>query len=464
MSEVRAQFPEKLGFLFEPARYKILHGGRGGTKSWGIARALLIMGAERKMLVVCARETMQSIKDSVHRLLASQIERLGLHAHYTIEKATIRGSNGTEFIFAGLLHNVDQIKSLEGADVVWVEEAQRVSKESWDKLVPTVRAPGSEIWVSFNPELDTDETWRRFCITPPTGAKVVQVGWRDNPWFPEVLELERLDMQRMDPAGYRNVWEGETRSSVEGAIFAAEIQLAEDEGRIAKFPVDRTKPINTYWDLGFGDKNAIWFEQAVGGWHRLVDYLEDSGRTIDWYIIQMQQKGYLYGTHWLPWDGVDAMTHHRLVGGDRSKSVEMIMREAGLSVRLAPKLAITSRINAGRQMFSQVQIDKDKCQMGIQRLRRYQWGKPSTKVARVDPLTGKLSTGSEPLHDENSHGADGFQTMAVCAKQPKNTPPVQQRQEEEYSAYGLWWLIAMLPGGALYYALNAAFRYIEHFC
>jgi hypothetical protein len=155
----RVRFPEPLRCLFQPNRYKILYGGRGGAKSWGVARALIIIGAERPIRILCAREFQSSISDSVHKLLSDQIELMGYGDFYTIEKASIKGLNGTEFSFAGIKHNVGRIKSYEGVDIVWVEEAQNVSKNSWETLIPTIRKDGSEIWVTLNPELDTDETW-----------------------------------------------------------------------------------------------------------------------------------------------------------------------------------------------------------------------------------------------------------------------------------------------------------------
>ncbi len=178
-----AQFPDALQFLFEPARYKVAYGGRGGAKSWGFARALLILGAQKNLTILCAREFQSSIKDSVHALLAAQVHDLGLDWFYETQEKTIIGKNGTNFIFAALRHNVDSIKSKEGIDICWVEEAVTVSKNSWDKLIPTIRKPGSEIWISFNPELDTDETYKRFIKNSPPGAVVKKVNWSDNPWF-----------------------------------------------------------------------------------------------------------------------------------------------------------------------------------------------------------------------------------------------------------------------------------------
>jgi phage terminase large subunit len=164
---IDAQFPSKLQCLFKPSRYKVLHGGRGSGKSWGVARALLILAAQKPMRILCTREVQNSILESVHKLLSDQVEALCLSHFYEIQKTTIKGANGSQFIFEGLRHNINSIKSMEGVDVCWVEEAEKVTEESWRVLVPTIRAPGSEIWVTFNPHLETDPTYQRFIANPP---------------------------------------------------------------------------------------------------------------------------------------------------------------------------------------------------------------------------------------------------------------------------------------------------------
>lgn len=413
---IQAEIPEAYDYLFAPARYKVSYSGRGAAKSWSYAEALLILGTQRRLRILCARETQRSIADSVHALLRDTIERLELQEFYTVKNTEIVGANGTEIIFAGLKQmTVAAIKSLEGVDIVWVEEAQVVTKSSWDILIPTIRKEGSEIWVTFNPELETDDTYVRFVLNPPPGAVVRKTSWRDNPWFPEVLRIEREHLERTDPKAHAHVWEGETKAAVEGAIYAEEMKAADSDGRITSVPVDRMRPVDTYWDLGFGDAMAIWFAQPVSGWYHLVDYIEDHGKTIDWYLIQLQQRGYAYGTDFLPHDAVDAIIHKRLAG-DKSKSIEMILREAGRRVRIVPKLRVTDGINAARTIFPQCRFDQDRCTHGLRALRSYQWGPPSSLgVPR-----------SEPLHDWASHGADAFRAFALAAKQP--APPKKPTQ------------------------------------
>lgn len=423
---IYANFPAALEFLFDPARYKGVRGGRGKGASWNVARALLLIGFGETKRILCCRETQKSLAVSVHTLLCDQLKLLNLADFYEVTKTTIRGKNGTEFIFEGLKHNVVNIKSLEGADIVWVEEAQSVSKDSWATLIPTVRKPGSEIWLTWNDILETDDTHQRFVISPPPNAVIKKLTFRDNPWFPDVLRIEMEHLKLTDPKAYQHVWEGECKSSVDGAIYGEEVKAAEEGKRITTVSYDRTLPVDTVWDLGFADSTAIWFVQAIGGWYHLIDYIEDDGRTIEWYLIQLQQKGYLYGIDWLPHDGLDTIIHGRLAG-DRSRSIEGIMRAAGRNVRMIPKMLVSEGINAARTIFPQCRFDGEKCYEGLRALRMYQWGPPSKNgVSR-----------REPLHDAASHGADAFRGMAIAVKQPR-APKVKQPAARPTSPPSAW--------------------------
>ena len=434
--QIVADIPEKLQFLYEPKRYKVLYGGRGGLKSWGCADALLFSGVKQYERVLCARETMDSIDESVHFLLEKRIYDLGLKPFYEILKYTIigpewPGQGRTEFVFAGLRHNVHNIKSLEGITKCWVEEAESVSKHSWDTLLPTIRwedkARGrqSEIWVTFNPRLRDDDTYKRWVLNPPSTAAVVKTSWKDNPWFPEVLMVDLKDMQKNDYQTYLNVWEGETVQALAGAIYAKEFARAKQENRITSVPYDRTRPVHTYWDLGYGDKTAIWFVQQIGGWWNFIDYLENSGEPLSWYLIEMQRRGYVYGTDYLPHDGVDAMIHSKLAS-DRSKSPDMVLRAMGRKVQIAPKLAIKTGIDATRMVFPQCRFDEDKCSEGLTALQLYQWGEPSA--------SGQERT--KPLHDRWSHGADALRTFGVSATPEKKLTPPTPRDPFLPSQYG----------------------------
>lgn len=218
MPTLDAALPEFAAELFEPHRYKVLYGGRGAARSWSVARALLIKAAAAPLRVLCAREFQKSIKDSVHRLLRDQIALLELPG-YEVTDHEIRHTNGSLFLFEGLRHNVTKIKSLEGVDVAWVEEAERVSQSSWDVLIPTIRKPGSEIWVTFNPHLESDPTYQRFVVSPPPDAWVLKVSADDNPWFPAELAAERTYLYAIDPDAAAHVWGGACRQSSDAQIL-----------------------------------------------------------------------------------------------------------------------------------------------------------------------------------------------------------------------------------------------------
>ena len=214
--------PNKFRPLYEPSRYKVYYGGRGGRKSWEVAQALSIQGCQRKLLIVCGRELQNSIDDSVHKLLCDTILRLNLIHFYDITDKKITGRNGTKFIFKGLRNNIAAIKSLEGADILWVEEAANVSYETWETVIPTVRKPGSEIWATFNPQDEMDDTYQRFVVNPPPNAVVVKTSWRDNPDFPDVLREEMERCKANNYKQYLHVWEGEPYSNYEESIIQPE--------------------------------------------------------------------------------------------------------------------------------------------------------------------------------------------------------------------------------------------------
>lgn len=417
---VQAEFPEKLAFLFEPARYKVAYGGRGGAKSWGFGRALLILGAQRPLRVLCAREFQNSIAESAHALLAQQIDLLGLAGFYEVQERRILGANGTEFIFKGLRHNIASVKSTEGVDVCWVEEARTVGKTSWDVLIPTIRKEGSEIWVSFNTELEADETYQRFVKHPPTGARVVKIGWEDNPWFPAVLRQEALDLKARDPAAYDVVWGGHCKVVLDGAIYANEILAANREGRFLEVPHQAGSPVHTFWDLGRADRTSIWFAQMVGLEFRLIDFYESRGHALSHYLEVIAERaaseGYAYGEHWLPHDA-----RNELLASERT--IEQQMWAAGHGVRIVPRLSVAAGIDAARQVFGRCFFDEARCADGLQALRNYRYD--------VDPDTQAFS--KNPLHDWASHAADAFRYFAVGIAEPRTPAPEDDGPSDRYA-------------------------------
>jgi phage terminase large subunit len=397
-----AWFPAKLRFLFQPARYKVVRGGRGSGKSWGFARALLIEGGKRTVRVLCTREVQKSIQQSVYQLLKDQIAALGLGSFYEVLASEIRGKNGTQFFFSGLSDmTAESLKSFEGVDVCWVEEAQSVTKNSWDILIPTIRKEGSEIWVSFNPQLESDETFRRFVVSPPPDCVSVEMNYSDNRKFPSVLEAERKHAKEtMKPADYAHIWEGQCKPAVEGAIYFD--QMAQAGSRIAGIPHDGQLKTHCVWDLGFNDSMAIILVQKVSSEVRVVSYIEGTQRTLADYSaelkgLKLDGQPVNWGQAWLPHDGF--ATRHQ-----SGKSDAAVLRGLGWDVQRVPQTDVEAGIKRAREMFPRVYFNKERAERLVECLKRYR--------RHVSQATGEPG---KPVHDEFSHGADAFRYLAMCA-------------------------------------------------
>lgn len=390
-----------------PMRYKIAYGGRGGSKSWTFAALALIKGAAQKLTVVCAREHLNSLDGSVYQLLCDLIRSHNLLGFYTIKASTIEGINGTVFKFKGLEKNVYDIKSFEGADICWIEEAVTITAAVWDILIPTIRKNGSEIWISFNPDLDTDATYRRFVLTPPTNSVVIKVGYEDNPYFNDIMKQEMEDCKRRDYDEYLNVWLGNCKHTVDGAVYAKELRSVIEESRITKVPYEPNLPVHTFWDLGYADYTCIWFAQYVGFSVHVIDYYQNHLEPAEHYLKILDSKKYRYGTAYLPHDAKNKTMQGAV-------SFEMTLEKAGFKAQ-ALKYAErkSAQIRAVRDIFPKCYFDEIKCTAGLDSLRKYKY--------RVDRITGQYSR--DPDHDEYSHGADAFAQLAVRLKPARKATP-----------------------------------------
>lgn len=369
---------------------------------------------EQNFRVLCAREVQSSMRESVHQLLRDQIGLMGLSSLFRILDNEIRGPSNSLFMFKGL-SDPEAIKSMEAIDVLLLEEARTITKGSWEKVVPTIRKAGSEIWVVYNPELETDFIHRLFVVEgPPPGSIVVKVNWRDNPWFPEVLRAEMEHMKATNYDDYLWVWEGHCRTALEGAVYASELQALTKEDRITQVPYLAGKPVHTFWDLGYADHTAIWFAQVIGFRYHFIDYYEANRQLTDHYLQALQNRPYTYGTDWLPHD---AASNHPGV----ERTVERQLKDAGRHVRITPKVSLADGINATRTIFPVCVFDRTKCAKGLERLRGYRYG--------LDEKKGKWT--QSPIHDESSHAADALRYAGVALKgdtdPPKAAKPSQRR-------------------------------------
>lgn len=202
----------------KPHRVKGLRGGRGSGKSWMVAEALIQLAVRFNLRFLCLRRVQKSIEASSHQLLSDTIRRLGYESEFTITKTHIKAKSGAEFKFLGFQSNLDSIKSIEGVDIVWVEEAHAITKDAWETLGPTLRREGAEIWLTFNPAFAWDETYVRYVLNAQDEWFVEEVNWYDNPFFTKTLEEERQTCLKYYPDRYDNIWNGKPVSETPGAV------------------------------------------------------------------------------------------------------------------------------------------------------------------------------------------------------------------------------------------------------
>ncbi|MCC7462105.1 MAG: PBSX family phage terminase large subunit [Gammaproteobacteria bacterium] len=388
-------------------RFRVLYGGRDGAKSWSIARRILQLGVMRPLRVLCTREVQKSISESVHQLLRDQVAAMGLSSHYEVQQQYIRGVNGTQIAFHGLSgQTASSIKSFEGIDICWLEEAQTISKRSWDLLEPTIRAEGSEIWASFNPDMDTDETYRRFVVNPPDDALVVQIGWQDNPWRSKALDSARERMAREAPDDYAHIYGGQCRPAIEGAIYFGEVSSLRQAGRLCNVPYDPMLKVHVVADLGFNDFMSLILVQRLASEIRIIRYIEDRMRTIPSYSEELRALNLNWGKVWLPHDArAKTLTSS---SNPLGASAEEQFRKLGWDVEIVENVEIEQGIRKVREVFPRLYMDKTNASELLNRLGRYR--------RRVNS-EGQAST---PLHDDESHGADGMRYVSLIADQLAN--------------------------------------------
>jgi phage terminase large subunit len=404
--------------LLAPARYKGIHGGRGSGKSHFFAD-LIVARALRQpgFRGLCGREVQKSLKESAKHLIEQKIAAHGLGGRFKIQADRILTPGGGAIVFVGLAeHGVESIKSYEGFDVAWVEEAQSVSARSLALLRPTIRARDSELWFSWNPRRRDDPIDRLLRgAEKPTGASVVRANWHDNPWFPAELEAERQDCLRLQPDQYAHVWDGDHVSVADGAYFARELVAARNEGRIGKVAFDPLLTVRLFWDIGGtgarADACAIWAAQFVGKEIRVRDHYEAAGQPLAAHLNWLRGAG--YGPEraqiWLPHDGA---THDRVF----AVSYESALTEAGYAVTVVPnqgKGAAMARIEAARRLFPRLWFDEATTEGGRAALGWYH--------ERRDEVRG---IGLGPEHDFASHAADAFGLMCIAHEEPRRATKI----------------------------------------
>ena len=393
--------------LLDPARYKGAWGGRGSGKSHFFAELLIAESIRTPGLrAVCIREVQKSLKQSSKRLIEDKLQgyNLGEHAGFKVFREYIETPGDGIIIFTGMQdHTADSIKSLEGFDRAWIEEAQSLSHRSLELLTPTMRKEGSEIWASWNPHRPTDaiDQLLRGDRTP-TGSVVVNANWKHNPWISKVLVQEKDDCLTMNPERYAHVWEGEYATVLEGAYYAEHLNRAQLDGRIGFFGKDPLSKTYAVWDIGGtsgkSDATAIWAVQYIGEEIRLLDYYEAVGQPFESHVHWLRNRGYEDATMVLPHDG----RKHDMV---YKVTPETYLQDAGFTVDTIPNQgagAVLSRIEAARRMFPSCRFHEDNTKGGREALGWYH--------EKRDEVRG---IGLGPEHDWASHGADAFGLVAI---------------------------------------------------
>lgn len=426
MTELTIETARVFRPLLDAARYKGAYGGRGSGKSHFFAEALVERCLLQKTEWVCIREVQKSLKDSAKKLIEGKIQALGVGRHFDVQQSLIKTPYGGQIIFQGMQdHTAESIKSLEGFDGAWCEEAQSLSARSLELLRPTIRKEGSELWFSWNPTRKTDpvETLLRG-DKKPAGAVVVPANWSDNPWFPGVLEDERLDCQKNDPDQYDHIWGGGYKLVYTGAYYAEALSKARTEGRIGRVAIDPLMTLRAVWDIGGtgakADACAIWIMQFIGREIRVIDYYEAQGQPLATHVNWLRDNGYGKALCTLPHDGASNDKVYDV-------SYESALRDAGFSVVVVPnqgKGAAMQRVEAARRLFPSVWFDAEKCAGGLDALAAYHEKRDEIR-----------NMGLGPDHDWSSHGADAFGLGCVVYEEPR-VKREQARPQRVSSANG----------------------------
>ena len=409
--------PDKLVPVFEgKARFRGAWGGRGSAKTRSFAKMSAVIGAKaaaegREGVILCARQFMNSLADSSFSEVAAAIRSdAWLSSVYEIGESFIRTKDRrVEYIFVGLARNLSSIKSKARIILCWVDEAEDVSEAAWVVLIPTVREDGSEIWVTWNPRLKASATNKRFRNATDADVKIIELNWRDNPWFPGVLETERQRDKRDRPEQYEHIWEGAFATAATGAYYAFNLLQAKQEGRITRVFRDPLLPIYSHHDIGGkgarADNYVMWITQRVAREIRVLDHYNAQGQPLSAHVHWLRERGYDQAHIVLPHDGANE--------GGPAETWEDAWRAAGFkNVRVIPNQgggAAMYRIEQTRRHFGRVLFNEDTTEDG-----RIMLGLYAPKISE--------ETGADrgPDHDY-SHDADAFGLMMCDYNEPKVT-------------------------------------------
>ena len=404
MQTLRIEVPRAFRPLLAPARYKGAYGGRGGAKSHFLAGLLIARCLQQPIRAVCVREVQRSLEQSVKRLLEDKIQAMGVGGLFRVLNTHIETPGGGVIIFQGMQnHTAESIKSLEGYDLAWVEEAQALSQTSLDLLRPTIRKPGSELWFSWNPRKATDPVDAMFRGgEPPPGAVVAEVGWRDNPWFPEVLREEMEWDHRRDPAKYAHIWGGDYRKRTDELVFRLWEEREFDTPPGAKFYYGA--------DWGFSVDPAVLVRAWIDGRKLYVDQEASAiGVEIDYLPFlfggcQDEELGQLNRDAWesMPdryksWRGVDGARRSAIIADSARPETISHLRRRGFPLMEESKKGPGSVEEGIEFLRSYDIVVHPRCRRVIDELSTYSY--------KVIAKTGEVTN---DLEDRKNHTIDSL--------------------------------------------------------
>lgn len=383
--------------------------------------------AGREGQILCGRQFMNSLADSsLEEIKAAIRSEPWLLANFEIGEKFIRTRSGRVYYsFAGLDRSIDSIKSKARILLCWVDEAEPVTDEAWQTLIPTLREEDSELWITWNSKRKNAPVEKRFRAANDNRIKIVELNWRDNPWFPAKLERDRQRDLRERPEQYAHVWEGDFVTVVEGAYFAKPLIEARQAGRISRVAFDPLMTIRLFVDIGGtgarADAFAMWPAQFIGKEIRVRDYYEAVGQPLATHLNWLRSKGYGpdRAQFWLPHDGV---THDKVF----NVSYESALKEAGYKVSVVPNQgagAASARIEAVRRMFPSIWFDEETTESGRDALGWYH-----------EKIDKDRNVGLGPEHDWSSHGSDAFGLMCIAYEEPRE--PIKHKQKPAFA--GSW--------------------------
>jgi len=417
VSRVKVALPPKLLDVFSGKAFvRAAYGGRGSGKTRSFAkmsavRALMWAKAGKSGIILCGRQYMNSLDESSLEEIKTAInEEQFLRESFIITERTIKTDNEkfdglVEYKFSGLDRNIASVKSKARILLCWVDEAEPVTEHAWEVLIPTLRDEESELWCTWNPERKGSATNKRFRDSKDSLTKCVELNYKDNPWFPDILDRARLKDKLERPESYEHIWNGDFITTMTGAYYAASLTQAKEEGRIGFVAADPLLTHRIYCDIGGtganSDSYTMVIAQFVGAEIRILNCYESQGQPLATHLSWLRSKN--YGPDraqiWLPHDG---STHDKVY----DVSYESALKDAGFKVTVVPnqgKGAAMARIEESRRLFGSVRFNSATTEslrdaLGFYHERRHE----------------QRDVGLGPDHDWSSHFADAFGLMSIA--------------------------------------------------